>query len=74
MQRLLNDGFEAEVRQQHLLVHSVPYVNAKREVHLGMLVCKYVEDAGAILPPTAPGDDHQVWWVGDSPADLMGHP
>jgi len=74
MQRLLNDGFEAEVRQQHLLVHSVPYVNAQREVHLGMLVCKYVEDAGAILPPTAPGDDHQVWWVGGFPCRSDGTP
>lgn len=74
MQRLLDDGFEAEVRQQHLLVHSVPYVNAQREVHLGMLVCKYVEDAGVILPPTAPGDDHQVWWVGGFPCRSDGTP
>jgi hypothetical protein len=74
MQRLLDEGFEAEVHQQHLLVHSVPYVNARCEVRLGTLVCKYVEDAGVILPPTAPGDDHQVWWVGGFPCRSDGTP
>lgn len=74
LQRLLDEGFEAEVRQQHLLVHSVPYADANREVKLGTLVCKYVEDAGSILPPTAPGDDHQVWWVGGFPCRADGRP
>jgi len=74
MQQLLDDGFEAEVRQQHLLVHSVPYVNTQREVCLGVLVCKYVENAGTILPPTAPGDDHQVWWIGGFPCRSDGTP
>ena len=55
------------MHQQHLLVHSVPYVTADGAVALGTLVCKYVEDAGAVLPPTAPGDDHQVWWMGAFP-------
>lgn len=67
LQRLLDEGYEAEVHQQHLLVHSVPYVTAQGEVALGTVVCKYVENAGTVLPPTAAGDDHQVWWVGSFP-------
>lgn len=67
LQRLLDEGFEAEVHQQHLLVHSVPYLNKQGGVALGTLVCKYVENAGVILPPNAPGDNHQVWWVGEFP-------
>lgn len=72
LQRLLDEGFEAEVHQQHLLVHSVPYVTLQRNVLLGTLVCKYVENAGSILPPTAPGDNHQVWWVGSFPCRADG--
>ena len=72
LQQLLDEGFEAEVHQQHLLVHSVPYVAQTGAVALGVLVCKYVEDAGAILPPTAPGDNHQVWWIGEFPCRADG--
>lgn len=72
LQRLLDEGFEAEVHQQHLLVHSVPYVTAQRTVALGTIVCKYVENAGAVLPPMPPDDDHQVWWVGSFPCRADG--
>jgi hypothetical protein len=60
------------VQQQHLLLHSVPYVTAQRTLAEGILVCKYVEDAGSILAPTAPGDDHQVWWIGGFPCRADG--
>jgi hypothetical protein len=72
LQQLLDEGFEAEVHQQHLLVHSVPYVAQTGAVALGVLVCKYVEDAGAILPPAPPGDNHQVWWIGGFPCRADG--
>lgn len=72
LQRLLDDGFEAEVHQQHLLVHSVHYVTSQRTMAQGTLVCKYVENAGSVLSPTSPGDDHQVWWVGSFPCRADG--
>jgi hypothetical protein len=72
LQRLLDEGFQAEVHQQHLLVHSVPYLTKQGVVALGTLVCKYVENAGVILPPNAPGDNHQVWWVGEFPCRANG--
>lgn len=70
---MLDEEFEAEVHQQHLLVHSVPYVTAERTVAVGTLVCKYVENAGTVLPPTAAaGDNHQVWWIGSFPCRADG--
>ena len=54
-QRLLDDGYVTEVQQQHLLLHSVPYVTPQRTLAEGTLVCKYVADADSILAPTAPG-------------------
>lgn len=74
LQRLLDEGYEVEVNQQHMLVHSIPYVDAKNAIELGTLVCKFVENAGQILPPTAPGDNHQVWWVGGFPCRANGTP
>lgn len=69
---LLEQGYEVEVRQQHLLVRSVPYVTSKGTVERASVVCKYVEDAGTIMPPTAAGDDHQVWWTGSFPCRSDG--
>ncbi len=72
--RLLDEGYVIEVQQQHLLLHSIPYVTSGGTLAEGTLVCKYVEDAGSILAPTAPGDDHQVWWVGGFPCGADGQP
>lgn len=72
---LKDEGFETDVRQQHLLVHSVPYVTSNRHIERATLICKYVENAGTILSPTpAAGDDHQVWWTGSFPCRSDGTP
>lgn len=67
LQRLLDEGYEAEVRQQHLLVHSVPSVAADGTLTVGTLICKYIENGGTIMSPRPPGDNHQVWWTGPFP-------
>jgi hypothetical protein len=36
--RLKEDGYEVEIRANHLVLRNVPYVNAKREVKRGLLV------------------------------------
>lgn len=70
LERLAGDGYVVEVRQQHLLLHEVPYVTATREVKRASLVCTYVENAGQVLPP----DNHQVWWTGEYPCLPNGQP
>lgn len=70
LEALRAEGYEAEVRQQHLLVHSVPYVSASRVVKRGTLICTYLESGGAILPP----DNHQVWFCGEYPCMPSGAP
>lgn len=68
LQDLLDEGFEVEVRQQHLLVHSVPYVTSDKELRRGTMVCTFIENAGTLLPP----DNHQVWWTGQYPCLANG--
>lgn len=74
LQHLVDDGYEVEVRQQHLLVHSIPYVTALKQVKRGTLVCKYVTNGTSVLPPAPPGDSHQVWWAGEYPCFADGRP
>ena len=68
LQNLLDEGFEVEVRQQHLLVHSVPYVSSDKVIRRGTLVCTFIENAGSVLSP----DNHQVWWTGQYPCFADG--
>jgi molybdopterin/thiamine biosynthesis adenylyltransferase len=70
LQRLVDDRYRIEVRQQHLLLHDVPYVTSGRSVDRGTLACTYVENAGNVLPP----DNHQVWWTGEYPCFADGRP
>lgn len=70
LQRLVDDGYQVEVREQHLLLHGVPYVNNGRNLGTGTLACTYVQNAGITLPP----DNHQVWWTGDYPCFASGAP
>ena len=70
LKQLIEEGYEVEVRQQHLLVHAVPYVAADRMVRRATLVCTYVENVGTVLPP----DNHQVWFTGEFPCLACGAP
>lgn len=70
VRRLQDEGFEVEVRNGHLLVHSVPYVNAQRAVLLGIVVTNLNGNVGELGPPS----DHQVWFVGEYPCHHTGAP
>ena len=70
VQRLTDEGYCVEVREQHLLLHDVPYVTVGKEVKSGTLACTYVKNAETVLPP----DNHQVWWTEEYPCFADGTP
>lgn len=70
LKRLQQEGYEVEVSNSHLLVHSVPYVNSQREVFLGTVVTDLNGNVGELGPPR----DHQVWFVGEYPCHHTGAP
>jgi ThiF family len=70
IQRLRDDGYRVEKREQHLLLLDVPYVTSGRNIARGTLVCTYIESAGQLLPP----DNHQVWWTEEFPCYANGRP
>jgi hypothetical protein len=70
IQRLVTAGFSIEIRQNHLLMHDVPYVNNQRRVCLGTLVTPLTL-AGSVT--TVPSD-HVVYFIGDVPCTWQGTP
>lgn len=70
IQRLVASGYSIEIRQNHLLMHDVPYVNEQQKVLTGTLVTPLTL-AGTVT--TAPSD-HVVFFIGDAPCTWRGTP
>jgi ThiF family len=68
LKQLRDEGYEIEIRSNHLLIHSIPYVNAKKEIQLGVLVSE-ITLAGNIT--SKPGT-HVVSFTGDHPCNIDG--
>ena len=66
LQRLVEEGYELEVRSGFLVLHRLPYVTSERTVKYGQLVCP--------LTATGPPPDHTVYFAGEYPCDDTGVP
>src|SRR5438309_7861038 len=66
--QLKQEGYELEIKEGFLLVHSVPLVNGKCQVTKGTLVC-VLDLAGnkTVQPQT-----HVMHSIGDAPCDING--
>jgi hypothetical protein len=70
LRRLVDQGFELEIRAGHLVVTGIPYVVALDTVARGTLV-KELTLAGDV---TAKPNNHVVMWTGSHPCDQAGVP
>src|SRR5260370_26802692 len=70
LQRLRNEGYDVEIRSNHLLIKNVPYVNALREVKRGILVSELTLAGDRT---TTPGT-HVAMFSGEYPCNKDGSP
>jgi len=68
LKRLRDEGYEIEIKNSHLLVHSVPYVNTKKEINFGTLVCPLNLAGDRAAKP----QDHTIYFAGEPPCDKDG--
>lgn len=68
LQKLQHEGYEVEVRGGFLILLSIPYVNSKREVKIGMLVTDLTLSNDRTQRP----GNHQVWFAGEQPCNQDG--
>lgn len=67
--RLRNEGFELEVREGHLMVHSIPYLNESGEVCKGIFCCPLT----LVNPELAgPPPNHVMLFFGGDPHKYGG--
>lgn len=72
LQRLVDEGFELEIREGFLLVHNVPYVTAEKRLARGTLVCALPIDPTSQF--AAAPTDHTMWFIGSLPCNRDGTP
>lgn len=70
LEKLQKEGYAVEISHGYVLVHSVPYVTAQREIKRGIVVTNLNGNVGQLGAPT----DHQVWFVGEYPCRQTGKP
>ncbi len=68
LKRLRDEGYDIEVRSNHLLIKNVPYVNSAKEIMLGTLVST-LNLAGDV---TKKPDTHVAHFAGDHPCNKDG--
>ena len=70
IRRLVDEGYEVDIRSGYLLIHSVPYVNSQCNVLMGTVITDLTINADELLPQ----NDHQVWFCGEYPCHSKGSP
>lgn len=70
LNQLREDGYFIQVKNGHLLVRDVPYVDARKHVRIGTLVSTLTLAGDKTQKP----DTHVVYFDGDMPCDSNGSP
>src|SRR3954471_23254981 len=68
--RLREEGYEVAVRDGHVVVANVPYVDAERQVRRGILVIALTMSGDRTDAPP----DHTAWFAGSMPCHQDGRP
>ena len=69
LRALADDGYEVDIVSGHLVIRNVPYVNANKQVKLGVLVSTLDLAADVTTPPST----HVVMFAGEYPCDQTGY-
>ena len=68
LKKLMDDGYELDVKSGHLVISNVPYVNAQKQVKRGALV-SILNLAGNV---TTKPHTHVAMFAGEYPCDRLG--
>lgn len=68
LKRLLDEGYDIEIRSGHLLVKSVPYVDSSKTIVFGTLVCPLDVSGDVTQRPSS----HQAYFAGNHPCRSDG--
>ncbi len=70
LQRLVAEGYELEERSGYLVVRSIPYLSANKAIRWGTIITDLDTSGGTTALPKS----HTVYFIGEMPHSLEGHP
>jgi len=68
LKQLVDEGFEIGVKDGHLIVHHIPYVNSSREIKYGKLITSLSLNNDVTIKP----DTHVMGFMGEHPCNKDG--
>src|SRR5437016_2683550 len=68
LKRLRDEGYAVDIRSNHLVVSGVPYVNARKAIARGTLVCELTLAGEVAATPST----HVMLFIGDHPCNKDG--
>lgn len=68
LKHLQNDGYEIEIRDKHILISNIPYLNSKRQLNYGLLVSTLNFSGNKVLEP----ETHTAYFKGERPCNIDG--
>ena len=68
LKRLLDEGFEIEIKGGYLIVHHIPYINSNRELKYGKLISSLTLNNDVTTRP----DNHVINFMGEYPCNNDG--
>lgn len=69
LQRLVEEGYELELRGAYALVHHIPYVNQTANIAYGTLVSPLTLSGNTTVRPNT----HVIYFIGEHPCDKTGN-
>lgn len=68
LKKLRDEGYEVEIKDEYILVNSIPYVNKNREIKFGTLLSTLCLTGDKTIKP----DNHVIYFIGDHPCKNNG--
>jgi hypothetical protein len=67
--QLRNDGYEVEIKDNHLVINNIPYFNKSKKILKGSLISILSIQRNNVVH----SNDHRVFFIGESPCDSAGN-
>ncbi|MEE0884844.1 MAG: ThiF family adenylyltransferase [Faecalimonas sp.] len=68
LRKLVDEGYELEVKGSFIIVHHIPYVTNNKRVEYGSLVTNLMLNGNKTIRPS----DHTIWFTGSIPCNKDG--
>lgn len=68
LKKLVDEGYEMEVRGAYIMLHHIPYITSEKKIEYGTLITNLMLNGNKTIRPS----DHTIWFTGNIPCNKDG--